>query len=138
MQNKMSKRHYILSLLLCLTSIAVSAHTYAPHSVLSSGKWVKMSVTETGMHYLTYDELQRAGLNPQELRIYGYGGGRLTQNFQLKKIDDLPQVPYFVVTGSDGVFNSGDYVVFYAQGLEKWEYNGARFSRANNPYSRKG
>ena len=134
----MSKRHYILSLLLCLTSIAVSAHTYTPHSVLSSGKWVKMSVTKTGMHYLTYDELQHAGLNPQELRIYGYGGGRLTQNFQLKKIDDLPQVPYFVVTGSDGVFNSGDYVVFYAQGLEKWEYNGARFSRVNHPYSTKG
>ena len=134
----MSKRHYILSLLLCLTSIAVSAHTYAPHSVLSSGTWVKMSVTETGMHYLTYDELQRAGLNPQELRIYGYGGGRLSQDFQQAKIDDLPQVPYFIVTGSDGVFNSGDYVVFYAQGLEKWEYNGTRFSRVNHSYSTKG
>lgn len=134
----MSKLRNILSLMLCLTSIAVLAHTYAPHSVLQNGKWIKMSVTRTGMHYLTYDELQQAGINPQELRIYGYGGGRLSQDFQKKKIDDLPQVPYFIVTGSDGVFGSGDYIVFYAQGLEKWEYNGARFSRVNHPYATKG
>ena len=128
----------ILVLLLCLLGMELSAHTYAPHSVLHSGKWVKISVTETGMHYLTYDEIQRAGLNPQNLRIYGYGGARLAQDFSLPKIDDLPLVPYYAVTGSDGVFNSGDYLVFYAQGLENWDFNGSRFVHVNNPYSTKG
>ncbi len=130
-------RHITIGLL-CLWSAAVWSHTYAPHSVLQSGKWVKISVVETGMHYLTYEDLQQAGLNPKTLRIYGYGGARLAQDFSLTKIDDLPQVPYYVVTGSDGVFNAGDYVVFYAQGMERWDYNGSRFVHTNNPYSTKG
>lgn len=123
---------------LCSLGMAAMAHTYAPNSVLSEGKWVKISVVETGMHYLTYDEIQQAGLNPQNIRIYGYGGARLPQDFTLAKIDDLPEVPFFMVTGADGVFNSGDYLVFYAQGLEHWDYNGSQFVHVNHPYSTKG
>ena len=134
----MKQIRHILLMVLCLTSIAAMAHTYSSHSVLSSGKWVKMSVTQTGMHYLTYDEIQRAGLDPQQIRIYGYGGARLPQDFSQTKIDDLPQVPYYVVTGADGQFNQGDYIVFYAQGLECWQYNGSRFVHVNNPYSTRG
>lgn len=130
-------RHILVGLL-CSLSMVATAHTYAPNSVLSEGKWVKISVVNTGMHYLTYDEIQQAGLNPQNIRIYGYGGARLAQDFTLDKIDDLPQVPFYMVTGSDGVFNSGDYLVFYAQGLERWDYNGSRFVHTNNPYSTKG
>ena len=136
--NEMKQLRNIWILLLCLMSMAASAHSYASHSVLASGKWVKISVTQTGMHYLTYDELQQAGLNPQNLRIYGYGGARLPQSFIYSPIDDLCPVPFMMVTGSDGVFGSGDYVVFYAQGLEKWDYNGSRFVHVNHPYSTKG
>ncbi|MBO4621287.1 MAG: type IX secretion system sortase PorU, partial [Paludibacteraceae bacterium] len=134
----MKQIRYILVLLLCLMGMEVMAHSYTSQSVLSSGKWIKISVTETGMHYLTYDELRQAGLNPQDLRIYGYGGARLTQDFSLAKIDDLCPVPFMIVTGADGVFGSGDYVVFYAQGLEHWDYNGSRFVHVNHPYSTKG
>ena len=124
--------------LLCLLGMEAAAHTYVQQSVLSSGKWVKISVTKSGMHYLTYDEIQRAGLDPQQIRIYGYGGARLAQDFTQTKIDDLPQVPFYVVTGSDGVFNSGDYLVFYAQGLVSWAYNGQRFAHTGNPYATAG
>ena len=127
-------RHILVGLL-CLLSIAVSAHTYVTNSVLSEGRWVKIRVVETGMHYLTYEDIQQAGLTPQNIRIYGYGGARLPQDFTQDKIDDLPQVPYYMVTGSDGVFGAGDYLVFYAQGLERWDYNGARFVHTNHPYS---
>ena len=27
------------------------------------------------------------------------------------------------VTGSDGIFNEGDYLLFYAQGTGRWNYN---------------
>lgn len=128
----------ILITLLCLIGAPLAAHTYVSESVLSSGKWVKISVTQTGMHYLTYEDIQGAGLNPQNLRIYGYGGARLEQDFSLTKIDDLPTVPYYIVTGSDGTFGAGDYIVFYAQGIEKWKHNGTRFAHVNNPYATKG
>lgn len=128
---------YIVFLLLCFC-MGMSAHTYTNQSKLSSGKWVKISVTESGMHYLTYDEIQRAGINPRYLRIYGYGGGQLAQDFNKRKIDDLPQVPYYTFTGNDGVFGSGDYVVFYAQGIVSWQFDGNRFTHTTNTYSTKG
>ena len=128
----------IIITLLCLIGAPLAAHTYVSESVLSSGKWVKISVTQTGMHYLTYEDIQGAGLNPQNLRIYGYGGARLEQDFSLTKIDDLPAVPYYIVTGNDGTFGAGDYIVFYAQGIEKWKHNGTRFTHVNNPYATKG
>lgn len=134
----MKQIRHILALVLCLWSTALAAHNYVSSSVLSSGKWVKISVKETGLHYLTYDEIQSAGLNPAQLRIYGYGGARLEQDFTLAKIDDLPAVPFLMVTGSDGVFNSGDYIVFYAQGLVRWKYNGSRFVHTGNPYATQG
>jgi len=135
---EMKQIRNILFAVLCLLGTEAVAHTYVQQSVLSSGNWVKISVRESGMHYLTYDEIQHAGLNPQQIRIYGYGGARLAQDFTLPKIDDLPQVPFYVVTGSDGVFNSGDYLVFYAQGLVSWTYNGQRFAHTGNPYSTAG
>ena len=43
-------------------------------SVLASGNWYKMAVEESGMHKLTYEQLQEIGLsNPASVRIYGRG-----------------------------------------------------------------
>ena len=133
----MKIRTTILALLL-LASASLQAHTYTSTSVLSSGKWVKMRVTETGIHCLTYEELAAAGLNPAEVRIYGYGGAPLSQNFRLEKKDDLPPVTFYMHTGSDGVFNQGDYILFYAQGVDGWEYTNKHFIHTRNSYSRYG
>lgn len=132
-----SIRLYMTSLLLGIC-LAALAHSYTGNSVLSSGKWVKISVTQSGLYYLTYDEIKRAGLEPKNVRIYGYGGAQLTQDFTQRKIDDLPLVPYYAVTGSDGVFGQGDYLIFYAQGISAWNYNGTRFSHTTNTYSTQG
>ena len=117
---------------------SITAHTYTSQSVLSSGKWVKIRVSETGIHCLTYDELRNAGLNPDNVRVYGYGGAMLSQNFRLAKIDDLPSVAFYMHMGDDGVFNSGDYILFYAQGVDSWEYTNNHFVHTRNPYSRYG
>ena len=135
----MSKRIYILfiGIMLCLSASAI-VHTYAPNSILKSGHWVKIRVAESGICRLSYEELSELGLKPENVRVYGYGGAMLTQNFQKRKIDDLPAVGFWMEKGADGVFNSGDYILFYAQGKISWQYNGTRFAHTRNPYSEYG
>ncbi len=123
----MKKRIYIL-LCLCLAWCGVQAglHTYADQSVLSQGKWVKISVAGSGVCRMSFDELRDAGLNPSELRVYGYGGAQLEGDFRKKKTDDLPQVPVYV---------GENYVLFWVQGPISWSYNGSRFVHTRNTYS---
>ena len=113
-----------------LISIALMAgkHSYAEHSVLASGKWVKIRVSETGVCKMSFSQLRNAGLNPQQLRVFGYGGAMLEQDFQKDKIDDLPQVPVYV---------GDNFVLFYVQGPISWTYDSdnARFVHTRNTYS---
>ena len=104
-------------------------HSYADQSVLANGHWVKIRVSETGVCRMSFQELQSAGLNPSQLRVYGYGGAMLQQSFLKPKIDDLPQVPVYI---------GSDYVLFYVQGPISWQYDGTRFVHTRNPYSNYG
>ncbi len=125
---------FALAILLSGNAAAIE-HTYAPHSVLQSGKWVKIRVSESGVCRMTYDQLKDAGLKPENVRVYGFGGEMLSQNFQKRKIDDLPAVPFYMYKGGDNIFNSGDYILFYVRANIGWQYNGTRFSHTRNPYS---
>lgn len=122
----------ILSIvLLVMLSLPMMAgiHTYADQSVLSSGRWVKIAVSETGVCRMTFDQLSAAGLNPSQIRVFGYGGAMLPQNFSKPKNDDLPQVPVYV---------GSDYILFWVQGPTSWAYDGSRFVHTRNPYSNYG
>lgn len=133
-----NKRHILRMLMLIMsisTSLLLSAHTYAPNSVLQSGKWVKIRVSQSGVCKVSYEEIASAGLNPQNIRVYGYGGAMVKQDFTAYKIDDLPAVGFWMEKGSDGVFGIGDYILFYAQGPISWAYNGTRFVHTRNTYS---
>lgn len=121
-----------------IAAVTLHAHTYTNRSILADGHFVKISVKQTGLCYLTYEDIRNAGINPQQVRIFGYGGAKLSQDFTLTRIDDLPAVPFYTYTGSDGVFNAGDYIVFYAQGPVQWGYNGSRFTHTKNCYSNLG
>ena len=121
----MRKLITIVLLALSLPMLA-GIHSYVEQSKLADGKWVKIRVSETGVCRMSFSEIQSAGLNPQQLRVFGYGGAQLEQNFLRDKIDDLPQVPVYVGT---------DYVLFWVQGSISWEYNGARFLHTRNTYS---
>ena len=121
------KRLLFILLTVCLyLPLAAGIHTYRDASVLSSSHWVKIRVSESGVCRMTFSQLRNAGLNPTELRVYGYGGAMLTQDFKKEKIDDLPQVP---------VFTGEDYVLFWVQGPISWRYSDSRFIHTRNPYS---
>lgn len=101
-------------------------HSYAERSVLADGHWVKIRVSESGVCRMSFSELRSAGLEPSQVRVFGYGGAQKEQDFSKRNIDDLPQVPVFV---------GEDYILFYVQGPISWTYNGSRFAHTRNTYS---
>lgn len=128
----------ICTILLCQTTWA-GIHSYANQSVLNTGTIIKIQVSETGVHCLAYDSLKAWGLQPEQVSILGYGGTVLSEDFTQSHWDDLPSVPFYMHTGADNTFNSGDYILFYAQGTTQW-YCGADgiWRHTQNPYSHYG
>ncbi|MDR1633222.1 MAG: type IX secretion system sortase PorU [Dysgonamonadaceae bacterium] len=114
------------------------ADNYAKTSVLSTGNWYQMKVDSNGIYKLTYDEIKKYISDPSKVKIYGYGGWILDENFGKPYIDDLPEVSVYIHKGADGVFNSGDYLLFYGRGTVKWSNNSGQFEHENNPYATYG
>ncbi|MCM1164333.1 MAG: type IX secretion system sortase PorU [Muribaculaceae bacterium] len=88
-----------LSIISIVLATTVSAAAYSPDSwasasVMSEGKWVKISVSETGMHLISLADLRSWGFStPSKVRVYGYGGRRISDLFtEDTHIDDLPMV----------------------------------------------
>ncbi|MCQ2348543.1 MAG: type IX secretion system sortase PorU [Paludibacteraceae bacterium] len=129
------KNRIIIVLLLSLLSTHLPAHTYVPSSVLGSGRFVKIQVSSSGLYGISYEQLKSWGLNPQTIRVLGYGGNLIPQNFTLPRTDDVPSIPFYMHTGSDGIFNAGDYILFYANGPVGWEWSGSSFTRTRNCYA---
>ncbi|MCD7972678.1 MAG: type IX secretion system sortase PorU, partial [Candidatus Azobacteroides sp.] len=113
-------------------------HSYASSSVLSTGRWVKIRVAETGIYKLTYEELKRMGFSdPAKVQVYGYGGWMLNEDFSLPKTDDLPKLNVWVEGAAD---SNSSYILFYAKGPVKWNHTTSvssqeNFTHTNNPYS---
>lgn len=102
------------------------SRTYAANSVLQSGKWYKIATTSDGVYKLSYSFLASLGINmttanPQNLRVYGNGGGMLSEQNSDPRIDDLAENAIYVSGESDGVFDSGDYALFYGTGPDSWK-----------------
>lgn len=143
LRQKLVHKHLHILLIFCICSIfRLSAvendgSRYAPNSVLSQGKWYKIKVPATGVYKLTYEQLTDMGLsNPANVKIYGYGGWILDENFTKPYVDDLPQVSVWM-SKDPANFGKGDYVLFYARADIKWTYdaNLKEFVHEQNPYS---
>jgi len=119
---------------------ALSSNYYASNSVLAQGKFTKIKIVNTGIYKLTYEDLQSMGINPANVRIFGYGGNVLDQTFSTSKPDDLPEISIYMNKGSDGVFNAGDYILFYGLGINKWTFDKSKsiFTHKINSYSNYG
>ncbi|MBP1616850.1 MAG: hypothetical protein H6Q14_677 [Bacteroidetes bacterium] len=119
--------------------VAKDSSFYAASSVLSSGTWYKIRVSADGIYKLTYADLKNMGISdPSLVEIRGYGGWMLDEDFSETYYDDLPQVAVWMNKGSDGVFNSGDYLLFYGRGPLKVTRSSQEFVQTNNPYSNYG
>ncbi|RLD55239.1 MAG: hypothetical protein DRJ05_13280, partial [Bacteroidetes bacterium] len=122
----MKRTMKFLAAAIVLLFMVMGAH--AQNSVLSSGDWYKVSVEETGVHQITYDDLVSYGIdpgqiNPKHIRLYGNGNGMLPEANDEFRYDDLQENSIFVSGEDDGVFDPGDFILFYGQGPTEWELN---------------
>ena len=121
-----------------------SMHAYAPNSVLQSGTWYKIGIQKDGIYKLSYSFLKNMGINmtsinPQNIRIYGNGGGMLPELNSIHRPDDLIENAIsFQDKNNNGIFDTTDCILFYGRGPNTWSYNSTncpKFSHSLNLYS---
>lgn len=102
---------------------------YSSHSVLASGRWVKIRVSASGIYQISSSLIRQAGFSDiNKVKIYGYGGNlqdEVLDGNTLKALDDLPEVEQCIVGGKH---------LFYAKGPVSWSSNTAA-RRTRNFYS---
>ncbi len=95
-------------------------------SVLNSGEWYKFYVDTTGVFKLSRSFLQQLGVNvnsvdPRNIKIYGNGGDMIPYSNSILYPIDIQENAIKVVGEEDGVFNSEDYILFYAVGPKGYQ-----------------
>ena len=123
---------FILHFLLGTAVLRAEENRYAASSAMSTGKWVKVRVDQTGIYKLTYVELKKMGFaDPSKVSVHGYGGWPLEEDFSQPYIDDVP---------ATAVWRGESFLLFYARGPIKWAYNRSNntFEHTNNPYATYG
>lgn len=90
------------------SSYAFTSSYYTSNSKLSTGNWVKIKVSNIGMHEISFDQLKAWGFSdPSKVCVYGYGGTALTKNtFSSSFPDDLPAQP---------VYYCDNKIIFYGE-----------------------
>ncbi|MCU4155005.1 type IX secretion system sortase PorU [Carboxylicivirga sp. A043] len=88
------------------------------NSVLASGKWVKIKVSESGIHKIPYSVLSSWGFsNPQNVNVFGNGGNMLPRSNAAFRHEDLTE---------NAIIHQDNAIYFYAQGPTAWSYNATR------------
>lgn len=128
-------KYIFLSLILFCTAggaRAFSPDTYTATSAMNSGRWVKISVQQSGMHMISLSDIRAWGFDdPSKVRVYGYGGKRLSDFLHSSEyIDDLPVVQSELTSRG---------IVFYAEGPHSIQIDkdDVRYL-TSNPYSTLG
>jgi len=115
----------------------VAAHAfdlshYSDSSRLAAGKWVKVSVSESGIYQITSSDASKWGFSDlSRVRVFGFGGAPINDTLRVTIPDDLPQVP---------VVRTGDRILFYAQGPTTWNWSKTKkiYLQNQHPYSTLG
>ncbi len=112
------------------------------NSVLKDGTIFKFAVENTGIQRIDAKMLKDAGIDiakidAKKIKIYGNGGGMLPEANAAFRHDDLVENPCVVNGEEDGKFNDNDFILFYAVGADKWQYDAAQkeFNLQKNNYS---
>lgn len=127
-----------------ILALLVFQFDLSAQSVLHSGNWFKFSVASDGVVKIDYKLLKSTGINPDQvdprnIKIYAAQNGMLPQAISAPRKNTLSQIAIQVVGESDGKFNAGDYILFYGQGPDTYQYNTQKkmFEYENNLYSDK-
>jgi len=83
----------------------------------------KIFVRKDGIYKITYEDLKSAGIDLKGV-----------QASKLRIKNNGREIPIYVYSGGDGIFNEGDYIEFYAE-RRKNNYSGGREDLYNDPFT---
>ena len=123
-----------------MTALTLSGQS----SVLSSGKWYKISVDVDAVHKMDYNFLKSMGLNPdkidpRKIQLFAGLNEMLPQANNKPRPNDLQELSIYIKGEEDGKFNGGDYILFFAQGPDSYKLLPANgiFQYENNLFTDK-
>jgi hypothetical protein len=122
------KTFILFYIFLFSTGSVFSQRQYALNSVLVSGDWYKIAINKEGVYKIDIPFLSGLGINISQINsstiaLYGNGGAMIPEANAEPRKDDLYENAIEVFDGGDGIFNGNDYLIFYAPGPQRWEYN---------------
>ena len=94
------------------------------NSVLKTGVWRKFYVQTSGIYRISKAFLASLGfdvnVDPRTIKIYGNGGRMIPLTNSDPYPTDLAENAIQFDGESDGVFNDGDFILFYAEGVDNY------------------
>lgn len=106
---------------------ALKPETFASSSRLASGKWMRVTVEESGMHFISNSALRQMGFNdPAAVNVYGFGGRMLPERLTDGMTDDLPPAP---------AIHTEDGIVFFAVDNFSWTTSPQGLDHRLNPWA---
>tara|TARA_B100000902_G_scaffold280180_1_gene265994 strand:+ start:17115 stop:20882 length:3768 start_codon:yes stop_codon:yes gene_type:complete len=104
-----------------------SNSTQKIQSVLNQGNWYKISLSENGIYQLTFNDLEKLGMNTDNIdinniRLFGNSGGMLPKLNSEFRHEDLQENAIEIIDiNNNGVFESDDRIIFYGQSPDVWK-----------------
>ncbi|MCO5252190.1 MAG: type IX secretion system sortase PorU [Candidatus Kapabacteria bacterium] len=107
-------------------------------NLISSGTWLKVSVSEEGIYRIDANQLSSSGANVASidvstLKMFSKGGKELSELVSDALINDLDEQSIQVVSKSDGKL---DYIIFYGAPTVSFEKVGRDIQHYKNHYSK--
>jgi hypothetical protein len=126
-----------------LTPVKSTLRTTTTTSVLATGTWNKIAITQKGIYKIDYEFVKNkfgtsaSGINSANIRLFGNGGTMLYEANYIPHPDDLVENAIEMHDGGDGIFGTGDYFLFYANGPIEWVKDSSKqlFHHRTNLYS---
>lgn len=96
-------------------------------SVLSTGRWWRVTVGEEGVYSIGTREISALqGVDIDSLAVYGRGGAMLSTENALTSTSDMQPVAIDILDrNGNRRFDSDDAILFYGEGAGGWRYSGS-------------
>ena len=115
--------------------------SFTNQSVLSDGtSWFKLRNQQPGIYKIDYNFLINnsiidGNIPSNNIHLFSNNVGLLNLVNNDSRPDDLKQQSIFINDGGDGLFSSGDYILFYLNGPDKINWDGQNFYHTKHIYS---
>jgi len=130
------KKAIIILLILPLFCLA---QNWKSHSILSSGNWHKIAISETGVYKITPADINALeGCNVNNISLYSGNALQMDEDNSTIETDDLiPYVIQVVDNNNNGRMDGNDFILFFGEGVTTWRYdsNIAHYVHQRHSYS---